>query len=325
MNRWGSSEAKYAASYQAVTGSSPQAATKTTPKAPKAADQAQVAQAAQAAPQAAASQASQASQASTEDGGAAGGETPEEPEAAEGLEAPVAWWSIHTDWIRESSYEILAAYNFFFEHIGIRKGWRTPPFKREDVQGPFMAAAEVVAVVRHRIDEMGHGMVLRQLEGSSHDFLWGWSSDKAPSQAAHLPDFFRGLVFATMSDANGLVEGLDDATLDYYVQSHPILESSTVLERIVTEDVLKKGPEPIAESTAEVEASPEQAKKTEVEAVPEGENTEKKEETTEKQEATTEPEAAAVALSVTKPSDSDAKAEGSTTEVAAAPLMLGNG
>ena len=41
------------------------------------------------------------------------------------------------------------------------------------------------------------------------------------------------------------------------------------------------------------------------------------------QEATTEPEAAAVALSaVTKPSDSDAKAEGSTTEVAWSPRTL---
>lgn len=324
MGCGGSSEAKYAASYQAVTGSSPQAATKATPKAtPKVTEQDK----AQAAQQAA----SQASQASTEDGGAAGGETPEEPEVAEGLEAPLAWWSIHTDWIRDSSHEILAAYNFFFEHIGIRKGWRTPPFKREDVQGPFMAAAEVVAVVRHRIDEMGQGMVPRQLEGSSHDFLWGWSPEKAPSQAPHLPDFFRGLVFATMSDANGLVEGLDDATLDYYVQSHPILESSTVLERIVTEDVLKKGPaEPIAESAAEVEANPEPAKKTEVEAVAEGESTEKKEEATEKQEAATEPEPAAVpaeAAAVTKPSEGDAKAETqvSSTEVAAALLMLGNG
>eukprot|EP00435_Cladocopium_sp_Y103_P044512 s912_g12.t1 len=319
MGCGGSSEAKYAASYQAVTGSSPQAAPKAT-KTPKVTEP-------EAAPQRAAA-ASQASQASTEDGGAAGGETPEEPEVAESPEAPLAWWSMNTDWIRDSSHEILAAYNFFFEHIGIRKGWRTPPFKREDVQGPFMAAAEVVAVVRHRIDEMGQGMVLRQLEGSSHDFLWGWSPEKAPNQADHLPDFFRGLVFATMSDANGLVEGLDDATLDYYVQSHPILESSTVLERIVTEDVLKKGPaEAIAESAAEVEATPEPAK-AEVEAV--AESTEKKEETTEKQEAK-EPEAAEVKEaeeSASKPSEGDAKAaetQVSTTEVAAAPLMLGNG
>ena len=46
-----------------------------------------------------------------------------------------------------------------------------------------MASAEVVAVVRHRIDELQQGMVLRQLEGSSHDFLWGWSPEKVPNQA----------------------------------------------------------------------------------------------------------------------------------------------
>eukprot|EP00931_Biecheleriopsis_adriatica_P054803 TRINITY_DN32284_c0_g2_i1.p1 TRINITY_DN32284_c0_g2~~TRINITY_DN32284_c0_g2_i1.p1 ORF type:complete len:365 (-),score=108.47 TRINITY_DN32284_c0_g2_i1:126-1220(-) len=142
-------------------------------------------------------------------------------------QVPSAWWSLHTDWLRHSACEILGAYNFFFEHIGIRKGWRTPPFKKEEVQGPFMASAEVVAVVRKRIDEQGGGMVLRQLEGSSHDFLWGWSPEKRPAQA--LEEFFRGLVFATLSDAKGLVEGLDSATVDYYVRSHPILEQSSAV------------------------------------------------------------------------------------------------
>eukprot|EP00930_Biecheleria_cincta_P084631 TRINITY_DN74080_c0_g1_i1.p1 TRINITY_DN74080_c0_g1~~TRINITY_DN74080_c0_g1_i1.p1 ORF type:complete len:328 (+),score=81.21 TRINITY_DN74080_c0_g1_i1:30-1013(+) len=148
--------------------------------------------------------------------GATGGSSP--------APSPNAWWSLHTDWIRDRSREILGAYNFFFEHIGIRKGWRTPPFGKEEVQAPFMASAEVVAVVRRRIDEQGGGMVLRQLEGSAMDFLWGWCPEKPPGQA--LEEFFRGLVFATLSDAKGLVEGLDAATVDYYVRSHPILESS---------------------------------------------------------------------------------------------------
>jgi len=318
MGCGGSSEAKYAASYEAVTGSAPQAAPTPKAKEPEAPQRA-----------AAASQASQASQASTEDG--AGVETPEEPE-----EAPLAWWSVHTDWIRDSSHEILAAYNFFFEHIGIRKGWRTPPFKREDVQGPFMAAAEVVAVVRHRIDELGQGMVLRQLEGSSHDFLWGWSPEKAPNQAPHLMDFFRGLVFATMSDANGLVEGLDDATLDYYVQSHPILESSTVLERIVTADVLKKGPEVIAESAEAGEAKLEEAPTETAEAEPEPaekkEQIEVKEEVTEAQKegvGKEEPEKNGDGAADPKGAEGDSKTAESqvaaSESAAAAPLMLGNG
>ncbi|CAK9034260.1 unnamed protein product [Durusdinium trenchii] len=237
-------EAKYAASYQAVTGTATQAA----PKAPKA-EPAKTTE-----PEAATQQPAASSQASTETG-----PTVDQAETVEPEDAPLAWWSLNSDWIRDSSQEILAAYNFFFEHIGIRKGWRQPPFKWEDVQGPFMASAEVVAVVRHRIDELGQGMVLRQLEGSSHDFLWGWAPEKPPSQAPHLKEFFRGLVFATMSDANGLVEGLDTEFLDYYVQSHPILESATVLQRIVTADVLKTGPDSTEEGPSHVdpEAKPE--------------------------------------------------------------------
>eukprot|EP00933_Yihiella_yeosuensis_P023905 TRINITY_DN1855_c2_g1_i1.p1 TRINITY_DN1855_c2_g1~~TRINITY_DN1855_c2_g1_i1.p1 ORF type:complete len:388 (+),score=123.20 TRINITY_DN1855_c2_g1_i1:82-1245(+) len=135
-----------------------------------------------------------------------------------------AWWSLHTEWIKKSATEILAAYNFFFEHIGIRKGWRTPPFQKEDVQAPFMASAEVVAVVRGRLDEVSRGMVLRQLEGSAMDFLWGWKPGHLPlSSQQALEEFFRGLVFATLSDARGLVEGLDAATVEYYVGSHPII------------------------------------------------------------------------------------------------------
>ncbi|CAE7226538.1 unnamed protein product, partial [Symbiodinium sp. CCMP2592] len=132
---------------------------------------------------------------------------------------------------------------------GSGSGWLLGAVKSESEQAPFMASAEVVAVVRRAPTlfageerwGQGNGMVLRQLEvqpvrnvlkpllklaqGSSHDWLWGWSPEKPPHQAEFLPDFFRGLVFATLSDANGLVEGLDAATLDYYVQSHPILEN----------------------------------------------------------------------------------------------------
>jgi len=160
-------------------------------------------------------------------------------EASQAPEGPAAWWSVNTDWIKKGAVEILGAYNFFFEHIGIRKGWRTPPFKREDVQEPFMASAEVVAVVRGRLDQEGRGMVLRQLEGSAMDFLWGWSPDKPPASTQEiLQEFFRGLVFATLSDANGLVEGLDVATVEYYVNSHPIIGTgSTVVNEVGSVEV----------------------------------------------------------------------------------------
>lgn len=135
------------------------------------------------------------------------------------------WWSHSAEWIQQKSDEILAAYNFFFEHIGLRKGWRTAPFEREEVQAPFLASAEVVTLVRAKLDEeRGKELVLRQLEGSAMNFLWGWPPVRRPGSSHEaLEDFFRGLVYATLSDARGLVEGLDRETVEHYVCCHPLL------------------------------------------------------------------------------------------------------
>lgn len=148
--------------------------------------------------------------------------------ADESLELPHAgclWWASHAGWIQHKAAEVLAAYNYFFEHIGLRKGWRTAPFGKEEVQAPFQAAAEVVTVVRARLDEQkGGGVVLRQVEGSAMSFLWGWSPERSPGSCGEaLEEFFRGLVFATLSDGRGLVEGLDANTVEHYVSSHPII------------------------------------------------------------------------------------------------------
>jgi len=138
------------------------------------------------------------------------------------------WWADCAEWIYRRSAEVLAAYNFFFEHICLRKGWRVAPFSKDEVQAPFRAAAEVVVVVRARLDsERGEGIVLRQVEGSAMNFLWGWSPTCPPGsnmQAAQ--EFLRGLVFATLSDAKGLVEGLDSQTVEGYVCSHPFLSKA---------------------------------------------------------------------------------------------------
>mmetsp|Transcript_2008 Transcript_2008/g.4458 ORF Transcript_2008/g.4458 Transcript_2008/m.4458 type:complete len:188 (-) Transcript_2008:178-741(-) len=105
----------------------------------------------------------------------------EDPEAAKNLMSPTftnrntedswdwsncsSWWGERAQWIQVRANEIFAAYNFFFEHIGLRKGWRTAPFEREEVQAPFRAAAEVVVVVRAKLDaERGGMLVLRQVE-----------------------------------------------------------------------------------------------------------------------------------------------------------------
>jgi len=126
--------------------------------------------------------------------------------------------------------EIFDAYNFFFEHIGLRKGWRTAPFRRDDVQAPFWAAAEVVVDVRAWLDAQrgATGVVLRQVEGSAMNFLWGWSPDKPPASSDQAREvFFRGLVFATLSDGNGLVEGLQPSLVESYVSRHPFIGRAT--------------------------------------------------------------------------------------------------
>merc|ERR1712187_719995 len=69
-------------------------------------------------------------------------------------------------------------------------------------------------------------MVLRQLEGSAMNFLWGWNPKRPPGSSQEaLEDFFRGLVFATLSDGRGLVEGLDNDFVEHYVSRHPIIAS----------------------------------------------------------------------------------------------------
>lgn len=149
----------------------------------------------------------------------------EEFDAPQELGPGCRWWADHAPWIAQKAHEILGAYNSFFDHIGLRKGWRTAPFGKDEVQAPFQAAAEVVAVVRARLDEQtGGGVVLRQLEGSAMNFLWGWDPNRqlgASHQA--LEEFFRGLVFATLSDGRGLVEGLDSTAVEHYVGQHPIV------------------------------------------------------------------------------------------------------
>jgi len=157
----------------------------------------------------------------------------EEPSAQDELAwENCTWWAEKAEWIYRRSADILAAYNFFFEHIGLRKGWRVAPFGREEVQAPFRAAAEIVVVIRAKLDnERGSVVVLRQVEGSAMNFLWGWSPDQPPGSTRQATeDFLRGLVFATLSDGKGLVEGLDSETVESYVCCHPLFVKAAEAE-----------------------------------------------------------------------------------------------
>eukprot|EP00658_Telonema_sp_P-2_P016343 TRINITY_DN16340_c0_g1_i1.p1 TRINITY_DN16340_c0_g1~~TRINITY_DN16340_c0_g1_i1.p1 ORF type:complete len:288 (-),score=56.46 TRINITY_DN16340_c0_g1_i1:224-1087(-) len=119
----------------------------------------------------------------------------------------------------------LEGYVSFFEHISIRKGWRQPPFALEDLQDLFRVAAEVVGLVRTRLDGLKRGMALRQIEGSSHDFLWGLNQNpkiSLPGQdAGYVLQTLTDLVLATFSDRHGLVESLDKSLLMDCVRAHP--------------------------------------------------------------------------------------------------------
>lgn len=131
--------------------------------------------------------------------------------------------------VQVKAVEVYNAYYGFFNHIGLRKGWRTAPFEEEEVQVPFWTAAQTVALVREELDRLrGDGVILRQVDGSAMNFLWSWNPDRRLSfepSVGHgdtVREFVSGLVFATLSDGHGLVEGLQKGTVEVYVDCHPL-------------------------------------------------------------------------------------------------------
>jgi len=132
----------------------------------------------------------------------------------------------HAKRMQARAAEVLAAYHGFFDHIGLRKGWRTAPFSQDEVRMPFWAAAQAVTLVRAELDRArGEGvMVLRQVEGSAMGFLWGWPVGRQLNSPEVTEEFVRGLVFATLSDGRGLVEGLDNHIVEKYLRANPYLQ-----------------------------------------------------------------------------------------------------
>lgn len=125
--------------------------------------------------------------------------------------------------------EVYDAYYGFFNHIGLRKGWRQAPFDEDEVNVPFWTAAQAVALLRAELDrKRGDGIILRQVDGSAMSFLWSWSPDRRlsfePTAGCDdtVREFVSGLVFATLSDGHGLVEGLQSGTVEIYVECHPL-------------------------------------------------------------------------------------------------------
>lgn len=119
----------------------------------------------------------------------------------------------------------LDGYNGFFEHISIRKGWRKAPFEPADLKRVFELSSQVVGFLRARQDSLGLGMTLRQVAGSSHEFLWGLEKnprvDLPGQDLVYVLRTVEQLVLATLSDKNGLVEGLREELVLKSVHAHP--------------------------------------------------------------------------------------------------------
>lgn len=108
-------------------------------------------------------------------------------------------------WQKEARL-VVAAYNDFFEHISFRKGWKEPPFAREESQDAFSDAARLVARIRVEVlDRRDEGFKIRQVDGSARDWMHGATGDLLRHEKM---EFVSGLVHSTLMDANGYVEGL---------------------------------------------------------------------------------------------------------------------
>jgi len=119
--------------------------------------------------------------------------------------------------LQAAASEVEAAYLCFFDHISFRKGWKQPPFHREEVSTAFLAAAQIVARARLEVLDSVGGIKLRQVEGSARD----WLHD--PAAASLLREdrrrFVAALVHATFRDVHGYVEGLSDIEVDAFIAS----------------------------------------------------------------------------------------------------------
>ena len=125
-------------------------------------------------------------------------------------------WSFQTS-------RLAKGYGDFFNHIGLRKSWRSVPFVLDDVQSFFGAAAVIVIALRAELEAARPNVVvIRMLDGSAKEYLWGIRSNPNPSlhTAVENQRFVSDLVHATMKDANGYVEGLTQHRVDASVWTH---------------------------------------------------------------------------------------------------------
>lgn len=133
---------------------------------------------------------------------------------------------VSPDW-HVKAKEISAAYDAFFDHISFRKGWKQPPFAREEVAPLFAAAACIVARARiEMLDMRDEGIKLRQVEGSARDWMHSPTSGLLVQSNPDL--FVKGLVHATFKDAKGYVEGLKESEVDRCIELYSLASTALV-------------------------------------------------------------------------------------------------
>lgn len=137
--------------------------------------------------------------------------------------------------LQQKSQDLWAAYDGVFELMVVRKGWREVPFDRFGSRGPFNVAAEVVVLVRESLDlRRGGGFLLRQLEGSSMDFLWGWDKERPLGEVETDYEFTKGVISSTFKDAHGYVEGLLEPELMWWTSLHPAFREAASATPLVS-------------------------------------------------------------------------------------------
>ena len=117
---------------------------------------------------------------------------------------------------------VAKGYAQFFDHMLIRKQWRTVPFELADLESFFSSAAVIVAGLRGELDIASPGMKVRKVDGSADEFLWSVKANPNPKEhtAAENQAFVSALVHETMKDSNGYVEGLTEATVEAAIKTH---------------------------------------------------------------------------------------------------------
>lgn len=107
----------------------------------------------------------------------------------------------------------------------MKRGWRKLPFTEPELRKLLEVASETVALLRLHLDTATKGIKLRQVDGAAQAYLWGLDGNPGiyleGQNYTYSYESLKGLVHATLQDAHGYVEGVDQQLVEGFVNSHP--------------------------------------------------------------------------------------------------------